>query len=208
VRTPADYYRLSKEQLMQLDGYGEVSAGNAVTSIQRSREQPFSRVLYGLNIPQVGWVTARNLARHLGSAERLAAASQEEIEAVEGIGPDRAEAIAEWFSDDDNRALVEELRVLGLRLEAGAEERPIEGPLSGRSYVITGTLEGYSREGVKSALEALGAKVSDSVSRKTSGVIAGESPGSKLAKAESAGVPVLSEEDLTALLQDPAGSLL
>nr|MBA3331666.1 NAD-dependent DNA ligase LigA [Actinomycetota bacterium] len=201
-------YRLTPEQLAELDGYGEISAGNAVTSIQRSREQPFSRVLYGLNIPQVGWVTARNLARHLGSAERLAAASQEEIEAVEGIGPDRAEAIAEWFSDDDNRALVEELRVLGLRLEAGAEERPIEGPLSGRSYVITGTLEGYSREGVKAALEALGAKVSDSVSRKTSGVIAGESPGSKLAKAESAGVPVLSEEDLTALLQDPAGSLL
>ena len=201
-------YRLTPEQLAELDGYGEISAGNAVTSIQRSREQPFSRVLYGLNIPQVGWVTARNLARHLGSAERLAAASQEEIETVEGIGPDRAEAIAEWFSDDDNRALVEELRVLGLRLEAGAEERPIEGPLSGRSYVITGTLEGYSREGVKAALEALGAKVSDSVSRKTSGVIAGESPGSKLAKAESAGVPVLSEEDLTALLQDPAGSLL
>jgi len=201
-------YRLTPEQLAELDGYGEISAGNAVTSIQRSREQPFSRVLYGLNIPQVGWVTARNLARHLGSAERLAAASQEEIETVEGIGPDRAEAIAEWFSDDDNRALVEELRVLGLRLEAGAEERPIEGPLSGRSYVITGTLEGYSREGVKAALEALGAKVSDSVSRKTSGVIAGESPGSKLAKAESAGVPVLSEEDLTALLQDPAGSPL
>ena len=208
VTSMPDLYRLTPEQLAELDGYGEISAGNAVTSIQRSREQPFSRVLYGLNIPQVGWVTARNLARHLGSSERLAAASQEEIEAVEGIGPDRAEAIAEWFSDEENRALVAELRVLGLRLEAGAEERPVEGPLSGRSYVITGTLEGYSREEAKAALEALGAKVSDSVSRKTAGVVAGENPGSKLAKAESVGVPVLSEEDLTALLQDPAGSIV
>ena len=205
VTSMPDLYRLTPEQLAELDGYGEISAGNAVTSIQRSREQPFSRVLYGLNIPQVGWVTARNLARHLGSAERLAAASQEEIEAVEGIGPDRAEAIAEWFSDEENRALVAELGVLGLRLEAGAEERSVEGPLSGRSYVITGTLEGYSRDEAKAALEALGAKVSDSVSRKTAGVVAGENPGSKLAKAESVGVPVLSEEDLTALLQDPAG---
>src|SRR6266545_984766 len=104
---------------MELDGYGEISAGNAVASIERSKERPFHRVLFGLNIPQVGWVTARNLAAHFGSIDRLAAASQEEIEEVEGIGPDRAEAIAEWFSDKENRKLVAELGRLGLRFETG-----------------------------------------------------------------------------------------
>ena len=100
-----------------------------------------------------------------------------------------------------NRRLVEELRELGLRMEAGDEDRPVEGPLSGQSYVITGTLVGYTREEAKAALEALGAKVGDSVSKKTTGVIAGESPGSKLAKAQKAGVPILDEAALKRLLR-------
>jgi DNA ligase (NAD+) len=158
-------------------------------------------VLFGLNIPDVGWVTAQNLARHFGSVDRLAAASQEEIMECEGIGPERAEAIAEWFADDDNARLVAELRAIGLRFEAGAEERPVEGPLTGSQYVITGTLESMSREEAKAALEALGAKVSDNVSKKTTGVFVGESPGSKVAKAEKAGVPLLGEADLEALLK-------
>jgi DNA ligase (NAD+) len=158
-------------------------------------------VLFGLNVPQVGWVTARNLASHFGTIDRLAAASQEEIQEVEGVGPDRAEAIAEWFSDDENRRLVQELRGLGLTLEAGEAERPVEGPLTGSTYVITGTLAGYSREEAKAALTALGAKVADSVSKKTTGVVAGESAGSKLAKAEQLGVPVLDEAALEALLK-------
>ena len=95
----------------------------------------------------------------------------------EGIGPERAEAIAEWFADDDNARLVAELRAIGLRFEAGDEERPVEGPLTGNQYVITGTLESMSREEAKAALEALGAKVSDNVSKKTAGVFVGESPG-------------------------------
>ncbi|HVD12642.1 MAG TPA: BRCT domain-containing protein, partial [Gaiellaceae bacterium] len=110
------------------------------------------------------------------------------------------EAIAEWFADDANRALVEELKQLGLRLEAGPEERPVEGPLSGSTYVVTGTLEGFSRDEARKALEAKGAKVGDSVSKKTTGVIAGESPGSKLAKAEQLGVPVLDEAAFERLL--------
>jgi DNA ligase (NAD+) len=129
------------------------------------------------------------------------AASQEDLEAVEGIGPDRAELVAEWFSDEENRRLVDELRALGLTMTAGEAEQPVEGPLSGRQYVITGTLSGYTREEAKAALEALGAKVSESVSKKTAGVIAGESPGSKLAKAERAGVPVLDEAALADLLR-------
>jgi DNA ligase (NAD+) len=200
VTSMPDLYRLTKERLMELDGYGEISAGNAVASIAVSKEKPFFRVLFGMNIPQVGWVTARNLAQHFGSIDRLMEASQEDIQEVEGIGPDRAEAIAEWFSDEENRRLVAELRELGLQFETGEELKPVEGPLSGKTYVITGTLEAMTREETAAALEAKGAKVSNSVSKKTAGLIVGEEPGSKLQKAQRAGVPVLSEDDLKSLL--------
>src|SRR5713226_3761856 len=177
VRSLPELYRLPKEQLLELDGFAEVSATNAITAIQASKAIPFRRVLFGLNIPDVGWVTAQNLARHFGDVDRLAGATQEEIMECEGIGPERAEAIAEWFADEDNRRLVDELRSLGLRFESDEEDRPVEGPLTGKQYVITGTLESMSREEARAALEALGAKVSDNVSKKTAGVFVGESPG-------------------------------
>ena len=160
-------------------------------------------MLFGLNIPDVGWVTAQNLARHFGSVDRLAGATQEEIIECEGIGPERAEAIAEWFADEDNRRLVEELRALGLRFEADEDDRPVEGPLTGKQYVITGTLESMSREDARAALEALGAKVSDNVSKKTTAVFVGESPGSKVAKAEKAGVPLRTEAELSLAARGP-----
>jgi DNA ligase (NAD+) len=193
LRSIPDLYRLTKEQLAELDGYAEISAQNAVDSIAASKQIPFSRVLFGLNIPDVGWVTAQNLARHFGTVDALLAARQEDIEEVEGIGPDRAESIATWFADERNSALVEELRGLGLRLELGEAERPVEGPLSGNTYVITGTLERWSREQARTALEAKGAKVTDSVSKKTTAVVVGESPGSKADKARKAGVEILDE---------------
>jgi len=201
VRSLPDLYRLTKEQLLELDGFQEKSATNVIAAIEGSKGVPFSRVLFGLNIPDVGWVTAQNLARHFGTVEQLAAASQEDVVEVEGIGPERAEAIVEWFSDGENRALVAELEQLGLRFEAGPEERPVEGPLSGSTYVVTGTLADFSREEARKALEEKGAKVGDSVSKKTTGVIVGESPGSKLAKAEQLGVPVLDEKALKKLLR-------
>jgi len=201
VRSLPELYRLTKDQLLSLDGFAEISATNAIAAIEASKQIPFRRVLFGLNIPDVGWVTAQNLARHFGSADRLAAASQEEIMECEGIGPERAEAIAEWFADDDNRVLVAELRGLGLRFESDEDDRAVEGPLTGMQYVITGTLEAMSRQAAQAALEALGAKVSDNVSKKTTGVIVGESPGSKVAKAQKAGVPLLTEADLAALLR-------
>jgi DNA ligase (NAD+) len=204
VRSLPELYRLTKEQLLELDGFAETSATNSINSIEASKAIPFRRVLFGLNIPDVGWVTAQNLARHFGSVERLATATQEEIMDCEGIGPERAEAIAEWFADDDNQRLVAELRALGLRFESGEEDKPIEGPLTGKQYVVTGTLEAFSREQARVALEALGAKVSDNVSKKTTGVIVGESPGSKVSKAEKAGVPLLTEDDLKALVGEPA----
>jgi len=158
-------------------------------------------VLLGLNVPGIGWVLAQNLARHFETIGRLTAATPVEITEVEGFGPDRAEAVAEWFDDEDNRALVEELRAVGLRLEAGEDERPKEGPLTGSTYVITGTLERFAREEATARLEALGAKVTGSVSAKTTGLVVGEEPGaSKLTKAQKADVPILSEEDLLKLL--------
>jgi DNA ligase (NAD+) len=201
VRSIPELYRLTAEQLMQLEGFGEISANNAIAAIETSKEIPFFRVLFGLNIPDVGWITARNLARHFGNVDALMDATQEELVEAEGIGPERAEAIAEWFRDDENRRLVAELRDLGLSFEAGDDERPVEGPLTGNVYVITGTLESFTRNEAQAALEELGAKVTDSVSSKTTGVIVGEDPGaSKLAKAEKAGVPVLGEADLLTLL--------
>jgi DNA ligase (NAD+) len=201
VRSIPELYRLTREKLMELDGYGEISAGNAIEAIAASKAIPFSRVLFGLNIPDVGWVTAQTLAGNFGTVDALMAASQEDLVEAEGIGPERAEAIAEWFRDDDNRRLVEELRSLGLQFEAGEEARPVEGPLTGMRYVVTGTLERWTREQAQTALEALGAKVSDSVSAKTTGIVVGEAPGaSKLKKAEAAGVPLLTEADLARLL--------
>src|SRR2546423_2289617 len=202
VRSLPELYRLTKEQLLELEGYGEVSATNAIQSIEASKDVAFNRVLLGLNVPDVGWVTAQNLARHFESVDRLIGATQEEIEEVEGIGPERAEAIAEWFSDDANRQLVEELRSLGLRFEIGDELKPVEGPLSGKTYVITGTLEGFTRDEAAEALESKGGKVVNSVSGKTAGLVVGEEPGnSKLTKARKLEVPLLTEQDLVELLR-------
>ena len=201
VRSLPDLYRLSKEQLLELDGFQEKSATNVINSIEESKSIPFRRVLFGLNIPEVGFVTAQNLVRHFGSVDGLIAATQEEIQECDGIGPDRAESIAEWFADEENRRLIEELRSLGLRFEAGEEDRPPEGPLTGQTYVITGTLEDMSREQAATELEARGAKVTNSVSKKTTGLIVGEEPGaSKLTKAQQTGVPLLTEADLKRLL--------
>jgi DNA ligase (NAD+) len=135
LRSMPDLYRLTPEQLQELDGYGEISSRKAIDAIEASKAQPFSRVLLGLNIPKVGWVMARNLALHFGSVDALTASTPEELIEVEGIGPDRAELIAEWFADEENRRLVEELRTLGLQMTAGQAERPAEGPLTGRQYV-------------------------------------------------------------------------
>jgi DNA ligase (NAD+) len=201
VRSLPDLYRLTKEQLLELDGYAEISATNAIASIQASKGVPFSRVLLGLNIPKVGWVLAQNLARHFGDVDGILAATQEEVEEVEGFGPDRAELVVEWFADEQNRALVQELRGLGLRFETDEEDRPVEGPLTGSTYVVTGTLERWTRDEAKAALEAKGAKVTDSVSKKTTGLVAGEEPGaSKLTKAQKNGVPILTEQDFAELL--------
>jgi DNA ligase (NAD+) len=202
VRSLPDLYRLTKEQLMELEGFGEISATSAIAAIEQSRENvPFWRVLLGLNIPDVGWVTARSVGAHFGSVDRLLEAAQEDVQEVDGIGPERAEAIVDWFSDEQNRKLIAELRALGLRFEAGEDERPKEGPLTGSSYVVTGTLESLTREEARAALEELGAKVTDSVSKKTAALVVGDEPGnSKLTKAQKLGTPIMDEAAFLELL--------
>ena len=178
LRSLPDLYRLTKEQLLELDGF----AGEE--RVERDRRD---RGVEAAPVPARA-VRAEHPGRGLGDGaepgaalrlDRRAArrAAPDELMECEGIGPDRAEAIAEWFADDDNRALIEELRAIPLVLEADEGDRPVEGPLTGKQYVITGTLESFTREEAKEALEALGAKVSDGVSKKTAGVIVGESPG-------------------------------
>jgi DNA ligase (NAD+) len=201
VRSLPDLYRLTKEQLLELEGFAEISASAAIESIQRSKQVPFSRVLLGLNITGLGWVLAQNLARHFENIDRVIEATQEEIEEAEGFGPDRAEIVVDWFVDEQNRALVQELRDLGLRFEISEEEKPAEGPLTGSTYVITGTLESMTREEAQAALEAKGAKVTGSVSKKTTGLVVGEEPGaSKLTKAQKESVALLDEAALLKLL--------
>ena len=164
VRSLPDLYRLTAEQLEALEGYAEISAARAIESIQRSKEQPFSRVLFGLNIPKVGWVIARNLARHFGSADGLSPRRSPSSRRSRASGPT---APCSSPSGSRTRRTARSSRssaISASRWSASEEERPAEGPLTGQQYVITGTLEGFKREEAKAALEALGAKVSDSVS--------------------------------------------
>jgi DNA ligase (NAD+) len=197
----ADIYELDEERLAGLEGFGEVSAHNLVAAIEASRERPFKRVLYALGLPGVGYVTAEALADHFGSIDALHEADPEQIEEVEGVGPIMAVQIAESLADEPTWALVEKLKQKGLRLEASeSEKRATGGPLEGKTLVLTGTLEALTREEAAALIKAAGGKVTNSVSKKTDYVVAGDNPGSKLTKAEKLAVEVLDEAGLRALL--------
>jgi DNA ligase (NAD+) len=198
----ADIYELKEEQLAGLEGFGEVSARNLVAAIEASRSRPFKRVLYALGLPGVGYVTAEALADHFGSIEALHKADPELIEEVEGVGPIMAVQIAESLADERTWELVEKLGEKGLRLEQDASERRATGgPLEGKTLVLTGTLDDLTREEAAALIKAAGGKVVNSVSKKTDYVVAGENPGSKLAKAEKFETEILDEAGLLALLQ-------
>ncbi|MBA3866063.1 MAG: NAD-dependent DNA ligase LigA [Solirubrobacterales bacterium] len=197
----ADIYDLTEEQLVGLDRFGETSAQNLVAAIDGSRQRPFKRVLYALGLPGVGYVTAEALADQFGSIQALHEADPEQIEEVEGVGPIMAVQIAESLADDPTWALVEKLERKGLRLEADESERRVSGgPLEGKTVVLTGTLPELTREEAAALVKGAGGKVVNSVSKKTDFVVAGESPGSKLAKAEKFGTEVLDEGGLRGLL--------
>jgi DNA ligase (NAD+) len=201
IEDVADIYELGEEQLAELEGFGETSARNLVAAIDASRGRPFKRVLYALGLPGVGYVTAEALADHFGSIDALHGADPEQIEDVEGVGPIMAVQIAESLADERTWELVEKLREKGLRLEQDpSERRQAGGPLEGKTLVLTGTLAELTREEAGAMIKAAGGKVVNAVSKKTDYVVAGETPGSKLAKAEKLGTTILDESSLRELL--------
>jgi DNA ligase (NAD+) len=203
VSTAADFYRLTPAQLLELDGYGEISANRTVQSIAESKQRSFGRLLFAIGLEEVGFVTGRNLAQRFRTIEALLAADAEEIEQTPGVGPKMARRIHEQLADEQMRALIEDLRSVGVSLALEGPP-PAEGPLAGKTFVLTGTLPGLTREEATERIEAGGGRVTSSVSRKTDYLVAGATPGSKLEKAERLGVPVLDEVGLLALLPQDA----
>ena len=204
VRTPADLYALTTDQLAQLDRMGEKSAANLIAAIERSRRTTLPRLLYGLGIREVGEATALALARHFGTLERLMEADETAIQQVPDIGPVVAAHVAAFFASDDHRGVIKLLRKRGVTWPDMPASARAEQTLAGRTFVITGTLEAMTREQAQEALVARGAKVSGSVSKKTSFVVAGSEAGSKLARAQELQVPVLDERQFLALLERAA----
>jgi DNA ligase (NAD+) len=201
IEDVADLYDLTVERLSELDRFGETSARNLVRNIEASKEQPFFRVLYGLGIAGIGWVNARALAEQFRSIDTLMTATSEQIVETPGIGPILADQIVETLADDRTRDLIERLRERGLRMELAPDESvQVEGPLTGKTLVLTGTLPNLSREDATARIEAAGGKVTGSVSKKTDYVVAGADPGSKIAKAEQLGTDILDEAALLELL--------
>ena len=202
VSQPQDFYRLTVDQLVPLDGFQETLAENVITSIERSKSRPFDRVLFALGIPHVGGITAETLAGAFGSMDALRHATSEQIAEVEGIGPVIAETVSAWFVDEEHGAIVDALAAAGLTM-SGPKRAPAAGPLSGKTFVVTGTLEGHTRDSIAAHLASLGAKVTASVSASTDYVLAGEGGGSKRSKAETLGVPVIDLAELERLAAEP-----
>jgi len=200
VEDVADVYYLTKEQLLTLERMGDKSAENLLAAIERSKTRPLGRLVFGLGIRHVGDETAELLAGHFGSIDALASASLEDLEAVPTIGPKTAESVYEYFQDESNKKVIEKLRRAGVKLEGEAAAR--EGPLLGSTFVVTGSLSRWTRNEIESLIKGLGGAVGSSVTRKTSYVVAGENPGSKLAKAQEYGVPVLDEAEFVKLLDE------
>ncbi len=202
ISDAADIYDLTAEQVGALEGFGETSAEKLMEEIEKSKSKPFGRVLYALGIPGVGFVNAEKLAEHFGTMKALLAAQPDRVEAAEGIGPILAEQIVEELADERTLKLIDRLAKAGLRMEIDPSERRVEGgPLDGKTVVLTGTLPDLSREEATRLIKRAGGKVVNSVSKKTDYVVAGDSPGSKLAKAEELGTEVLDEKGLRKLVK-------
>jgi DNA ligase (NAD+) len=200
VRSPADLYALTLPQLAQLERMGEKSAANLLAALEKSKHTTLPRLLYALGIREVGEATALALARHFGSLERLMNADEAAIQHVPDVGPVVAAQLAAFFASEDHRRVIKALRDKGVAWSEEIVDTPKAQPLAGRTVVITGTLSSMTREQAQEALVARGAKVSGSVSKKTSFVVAGSEAGSKLAKARELNVPVLDEEKFLELI--------
>jgi DNA ligase (NAD+) len=201
IRDQADIYGLTAERLAELEGFGEVSARNLIEAIEASKNQPFGIVLFALGLPGVGYVTAQALAEHFGTIDALIAADTGAIERVEGVGPIMAEQLREELAEEPTLDLIHRLRDRGLRFEVSdAERRSGQGPLEDKTFVLTGTLPELSRDEATKLIRRAGGKVTGSVSRKTDYVVAGDSPGTKLAKAEELDIDILDEDGLRELV--------
>lgn len=204
VQNPADLYRLSQEDLLQIERFAEKSADNLIAAIEKSKHAPLWRLIHGLGIPHVGARASRDLAAHFGNLDDFMAAGAEALSAVDGVGTVMADSIREYFLNPVHAALVEDLRELGVA-PADAEQNvapapAMDSPFAGKQFVITGTLDGCSREQARERIEQRGGRVSGSVSGKTDYLVAGASPGSKLDKARSLGIRVIDEQTLQSWL--------
>jgi DNA ligase (NAD+) len=202
VQTAADLYHLTVEELAAFERMAEKSAANVVGAIARSRDTTLARFIYALGIRHVGEATARDLAAHFGALDPILEASEDDLVQVRDVGPVLAESIHDFFAEPHNRKVIEALRRAGVRWREGAPRRASAAPLAGRTFVLTGTLPTLTRDAAKALLEAAGATVAGSVSKKTDYVVAGAEAGSKLAKAEALGVKVIDEDAMRALIGD------
>jgi DNA ligase (NAD+) len=201
VRRLSDAFRLDAQTVAKLERMGPRSAANLVAALERARDTTLARLLYALGIRHVGETVAEALAAHFGDLEAIVSASREELEATPGIGPTIAESVFRFFADERNRAEVARLRELGVRWRPpAARRRRADGPLAGKTVVITGTLPRIGREEAKRKIVAAGGRVTASVSKQTDYVLAGEAPGSKLRKAEELGIAVIDEAALRRML--------
>ncbi len=206
VASPADLYSLTVEQLAGLERFAETSARNLVEAIAKSRQNPLSRLLFGLGIRNIGERAAQLLARRFRTMDAILAASGEEVSDIDGFGGVMAESVTDYFRNEQSRTLIERLRAAGLNFEEPVEEAG--AAFSGKTFALTGTLSGYTRQEAKALIERNGGKVSASVSKKTDYLLAGEEAGSKLTKAQQLGVAVLSEAEFHAMLKDLGGTSL
>lgn len=200
VKTPADLYQLNASDVEGLERMGKKSAQNLVEAIEHSKSQGMARLLFAFGIRQVGQKAAQVLARQFGSLDRLMEATQEELTQVNDVGGITADYLVNWFQNPQSRHLIESLRQAGVSFES--TEAPVGDKLAGKTFVVTGTLEHFSRKEAEEAIQAQGGKASGSVSKKTSYVVAGEAAGSKLTKAQTLGVPILTEDEFIALLNE------
>lgn len=201
VSDVADLYTLKREDLLGLEGFAEKKADNLLSSIQESKLQSLARLITALGIRGVGEVMAGDLVRYYSDLDQLSLASSDELQNIEGVGPNTAQAIVDWFSRPANRKVLEKLKSAGVWPVISpklAAETP-SGSLAGKTFVVTGTLVGFTRQGVKDFIESQGGKVTDSVSKNTSYLVMGENPGSKADKARSLGIPILDEQALRRL---------
>lgn len=202
VKDVADLYTLTKDDLLQLDGFADKKAENLITAIKGSRSQNLSRLLTALGIRGVGEVGATELARHFGSIENLSTTTFDDLLVIEGIGPNIAQAVVDWFKSPINQKVLSKLNDAGVRPESDTQTSQTESPqvFSGKTFVITGTLPKFSRQQAKGFIERHGGRVTGSVSKKTSYLVLGENPGSKYTEAEGLGISILDEEGLRKLV--------